>query len=71
MKHICMLLNNCIFNDSRVIKTITTLSLCNMVDLYYIDSNEKDVTLFNCNVRLFPINRKNISIKTKIIRNCT
>ena len=55
MESFCILLNGGIANDARVIKTIQSLSKNHLVDLYYVSPNEHDKTLFNKNVRLFPV----------------
>ncbi|MDD2564284.1 MAG: glycosyltransferase [Salinivirgaceae bacterium] len=69
MKMICMLLNGSILNDSRVIKTIKTLSEKNSVDLFYIGGTAEDKSLFNQNVRLNNSEHKTSSLKTKIIKH--
>jgi len=66
MKKICMLLNGSIYHDSRVIKTIRTLSKNAQVDLFYINGDEKDNTLFNENVSLFSFKHSNNKIITKL-----
>lgn len=53
MKKIAVLLNASIKNDARVIKIINTLSSENKIDLFYIEGNKNDKSLFNKNVRLF------------------
>ena len=65
MKSICMLLNGKVRSDSRVIKTIKSLSSVCKVDLYYINGNTDDKDIFNSNVRLFSYNKIN-SLKSKI-----
>lgn len=58
MRRIAVLLNGSIFGDSRVIKTIRTITSVreNFLDLFYILPNEKDKELFNDQVRLYPFN---------------
>lgn len=68
MKRVAILLNGSICNDSRVIKEIKTMSAVAEIDLYYIKPTETDNTLFEKNVRLFPIERK-VTFGTKIIQN--
>lgn len=68
MKAVCVLLNDQIRNDSRVIKIISTLSKTAKVDLYYINGKEDDYKLFNNNTRLFNIDQKQ-NWKLKIIRH--
>lgn len=69
VKSICVLLNNSIANDYRVIKTIHTLSKKATVDLFYLEGDvEKDKAIFNDNVRLFNL-PKNDSFKQKVIRH--
>ncbi len=65
---ICVLLNGAIANDSRVIKTVRTLSSIANVDLFYINGEEYDYRKFNKNVRLFPCEKPE-SLKLKIIRH--
>ena len=69
MKHICVLLNGEIKNDSRVIKTIKTISAYSKVDLYYLNGNSEDAGLFNENVTLFSFERENDNLIKKIIRH--
>ena len=69
MKHICVLLNGGIFNDSRVIKTITTMSGAAHVDLFYANNTPRDGELFNENVRLFPVKINYNSLWNKLMRN--
>lgn len=66
MKKICMLLNGEIYHDSRVIKTIRTLSTYSQIDLFYINGNQKDKLLFNNNVNLFSFKHLNNNLLTKI-----
>jgi glycosyltransferase involved in cell wall biosynthesis len=66
MKKVCMLLNGSIYHDSRVIKTIRTLSEKAQVDLFYINGDAKDNTLFNDNVTLFSFKHSNNKIITKL-----
>jgi glycosyltransferase involved in cell wall biosynthesis len=68
MKHIAVILNGAIINDSRVIKTIQTISRNHCVDLFYASGNQGDSDLFNNNVRLFLHNKKD-NLKTKIIQH--
>ncbi len=68
MKKIAVLLNSTIKNDSRVIKTIRTLSKTARVDLFYINGHDEDQKLFNQNVQLFTTKRPN-NIKIKIIQH--
>jgi glycosyltransferase involved in cell wall biosynthesis len=69
VKSICILLNNSIANDYRVIKTIHTLSKKATVDLFYLEGDvEQDKAIFNDNVRLFNL-PKNDSFKQKVIRH--
>ena len=69
VKSICVLLNNSIANDYRVIKTIHTLSKKATVDLFYLEGDiEKDKAIFNDNVRLFNL-PKNDSFKQRVIRH--
>jgi glycosyltransferase involved in cell wall biosynthesis len=65
MKSICMLLNGKVRSDSRVIKTIKSLSSVCKVDLYYINGNSDDKDIFNSNVRVFSYNKID-SLKSKI-----
>lgn len=67
-KRICMLLNNTIANDSRVIKTINTLSKKAEVDLFYLDGSPEDSKLFNGNVNLKSLSETNSFFK-KLIRH--
>ncbi len=69
MKSFCILLNGSIKNDSRVIKTIHSLSKKYKVDLFYINPSEQDSSNFNKNVSLFPISNPNGRIKQKILVN--
>jgi glycosyltransferase involved in cell wall biosynthesis len=71
MIHIAVLLNNSIFHDTRVIKTI--LALCKIdnvkIDLFYIEPTKKDTELFDKNkVRLFPTHLKK-TLKAKLIKH--
>ncbi|PLX09119.1 MAG: hypothetical protein C0596_04790 [Marinilabiliales bacterium] len=66
MKQIAILLDGTIKNDSRVIKTINTISSVHNVDLYYLNGNREDKALFNERVKLFPINYQK-TLRTKII----
>lgn len=68
MKTICVLLNGPIKNDHRVIKTILTLSSKFSIDLYYINGDNRDKSLFNKNVNLFSFNHKP-SLLTRLIRH--
>lgn len=58
MYHIAVLLNGGIVGDSRVIKTINTLSNndSRLIDVFYITPTSNDKEIFNKNVRLFPYN---------------
>jgi glycosyltransferase involved in cell wall biosynthesis len=60
-----MLLNGKVRSDSRVIKTIKSLSSVCKVDLYYINGNSDDKDIFNSNVRVFSYNKID-SLKSKI-----
>jgi len=60
-----MLLNGKVRSDSRVIKTIKSLSNFCKVDLYYINGNSDDKDIFNSNVRVFSYNKID-SLKSKI-----
>jgi glycosyltransferase involved in cell wall biosynthesis len=68
MKNICIFLNGSVYHDSRVKKTIRTLSKKAKVDLFYIDENKLDTTLFEDNVRLFPFKQRN-NFLTNIIKH--
>jgi len=65
MKSICMLLNGKVRSDSRVIKTIKSLSSVCKVDLFYINGGSEDKDIFNANVRVFSFNKVD-SLKSKI-----
>jgi glycosyltransferase involved in cell wall biosynthesis len=66
---IAMLLNGPIYNDSRMIKIIRTISSKHNLDLFYMDGNkEVDKVLFNDKVALFPTNKK-INFYNKAIRH--
>lgn len=67
-KKIAVLLNGSIFYDSRVKKTIETFSKKAEIDLFYINRNQQDITLFNNNVRLFSFEQKQ-GYKLKLIRH--
>ena len=66
MKSFCILLNGAISNDARVIKTIQSLSKKFKVDLYYVEPSEKDKSIFNENVCLFPVLSPYGSFKKKL-----
>jgi hypothetical protein len=68
IKHIAVLLDGPIKNDYRVIKMITSLSIKNKVDLFYIDGNNSDDSIFSKNVRLFSFENK-IYLWKKVVRN--
>lgn len=69
LKKIAVLLNNSIYNDSRVIKIIDTLSGICQIDLFYINGDiEKDKKLFNSNVQLYPTKHES-PFFSKIIRH--
>ena len=70
MSRIVVLINGGIVGDSRVIKTIRTLShsTIHLVDVFYISPDDKDIELFEENVRLFPCNYKE-SFYQKIIKH--
>lgn len=52
-KRIAVLLNGPIHRDSRVIKTVRSLSKSMFVDLYYLGASAIDGEIFNENVGLF------------------
>ncbi len=55
-------------NDARVIKVIRSFSKNHGVDLYYVNGNEEDKTLFNNKVELFSRNTDN-GLAVKLIRH--
>jgi hypothetical protein len=64
MKKICILLGNEIVIDSRVVKTINSLSKYHCIDLFYIKDRDVETNkLFNSNVRIFGL--KHPHFKTK------
>lgn len=68
-KSICILLNNPIFNDYRVIKTIQSISKKMNVDLFYVDGDtSQDQLLFNRNVSLYSTKLKK-TLFSKIIKH--
>lgn len=67
-KSICVLLNGAIKNDSRVIKTITTMSQKHFVDLFYLNGQQDDKDIFNQNVTLINC-KQNKTIINKIVKN--
>jgi glycosyltransferase involved in cell wall biosynthesis len=70
MKHVCVLLNSTIRNDSRVIKVVRTLQSmpATAIDLFYINGTDEDKTLFGENVRLFSCEHK-LTAKVRILRH--
>ena len=63
-----MLLNGPIQNDHRVIKTLTTLSKDATIDLFYINGETNDNSLFVHNIFLYSFIFKN-SFKRKVIQH--
>jgi glycosyltransferase involved in cell wall biosynthesis len=68
MKKVCVILNGEVKNDSRVIKTINSISREHLVDLFYINGCTTDCKIFNENVRLFSCCKED-NICTKIIKH--
>ena len=68
MTKVCVLLNGSIKHDNRVIKIINTLSQKCRVDLFYIRGDSEDKSLFNLNVKLFPVEYP-YSLRLKIIQH--
>lgn len=68
-KTIAILLNNSVYNDTRVIKIINTISVLSRVHLFYINGNiEEDKKLFDENVTLYPVWRDK-TLMVKILRH--
>jgi len=68
VKEVAILLNGSIKNDSRVIKTIKTISEKHFVDLFYVNAGKGDNLIFGENVKLIPCANK-VSLKRKIIKH--
>jgi glycosyltransferase involved in cell wall biosynthesis len=59
MKTICVIVNGRIQGDSRVIKVVKTLSKIAKVDVFYLDGNDSDHSIFTEDVRLFSLKKRN------------
>jgi glycosyltransferase involved in cell wall biosynthesis len=68
MKKVCVLLSSSIQRDTRVIKTLRTISYAAKADLFYVGNPPPDDMQFNENVRLFPVKQK-VTFYTKILRH--
>ena len=68
VKKVAVLLNGPIASDSRVIREINTISRVASVDLFYVDGNNTDSSIFGDNVRLFCC-EKTENLLAKIIRH--
>ncbi|MDY0282170.1 MAG: glycosyltransferase [Salinivirgaceae bacterium] len=69
MKHVCVLLNGSIINDSRVIKTIKTISKIAEVDLFYVNATDADKSIFEHNVLLFNCKQVRSNLTLKIVKH--
>jgi glycosyltransferase involved in cell wall biosynthesis len=68
MKRIAVLLNGSVYNDSRVIRIINSLSTIAFVDLFYVGGSQKDEAIFGDRVQLFSV-PKRFSWRLTLIRN--
>lgn len=63
-----MLLNGEIKNDNRVIKMIRSISKKSIIDIYYVNGDKSDKSLFDENVNLYSFNYET-SLKRKLIQH--